>query len=519
MNKKNIYLIINLIIFFSIVLLTMNISRYSSLASDDISWAMLLKDENIFDLLFKNAGKIHGGGYTNLFLTKLFCWKLPEIFHIHPNNFIVFPMGMIKGIILAFLCYFISKFVNIFSRSRTMQCLLFLTSASIFFFLYCPQDIHNYALTFFRYPFSILIFAIFWYFTFKNIMYKSSNNIIKCICISLCAIILGSNLEICIFTSLFLSVLIILYNCIAKIYKANKAIKLFNLNYCFFIPVFILFISSAFFLNSEGFRWIAEERGLNNINITFSCFTEFTKLFIKYYFIKNWIYIVSFIALLCVGISINRNKHDYRGILLAAFMQISLFSVIFSLILCEKTLYELGKYWIEYDSVIFTYQVMSYISIVLLIGFVVRLKKYSKTIRNIYFIILFLLLFISAFLIFNINKLQKIILDEKKELRKINYICDKINHFYYLKNEIPVLPQERKLLFPNLEKCLYILAEYNKTVYNEKIEDVSNYKVIFDDDAINKFNENGGIFSDEELVNMDFSQLWNDEFILNKNKN
>lgn len=89
--------------------------------------------------------------------------------------------------------------------------------------------------------------------------------------ISLCGFTIGTSIEIVIFVSLFLSVIIFSYNCIIFLFSGYKNINhlKFNLDNKFYIPVLVMFIGAFLFTSSEGFKQVAN----SNINRFFGRYT------------------------------------------------------------------------------------------------------------------------------------------------------------------------------------------------------------------------------------------------------
>ena len=110
-----------------------------------------------------------------------------------------------------------------------------------------------------------------------------------------------------------------------------------------------------------------------------------------------------------------------------------------------------------------------------------------------------------------------------KEIKEIQYISEKIIRFYSLRNEIPYIPYEYTMeskysvWFENDEEieCANnsILLAYFTKIY--KNDFVLQQGYCRSRNALEKYYENGGVFTEEELQNIKFSNLFNEDFVLN----
>ena len=82
---------------------------FSALTSNNLAFGTYYENEGIFDALLLDAGKIHGGGYTALFLSKFFSAGLSKIFNIHIADFIGYYLGFIKRRFFLFNASFTGK--------------------------------------------------------------------------------------------------------------------------------------------------------------------------------------------------------------------------------------------------------------------------------------------------------------------------------------------------------------------------------------------------------------------------
>ena len=117
--------------------------------------------------------------------------------------------------------------------------------------------------------------------------------------------------------------------------------------------------------------------------------------------------------------------------------------------------------------------------------------------------------------------------------KRIYYISEKIFRFYILKDEIPVLPDFRDEL--NLYPYWLGITVSGEHIFNSHVityypriyKDIRNdktklhkYKIIRSgyycrEDALEKFYEKGGTFTEKELRELKFSHLLDKNFVLN----
>lgn len=108
-------------------------------------------------------------------------------------------------------------------------------------------------------------------------------------------------------------------------------------------------------------------------------------------------------------------------------------------------------------------------------------------------------------------------------LRENNYIHEKIVRFYNIKNKTAYIPNinlEFTILifgfFDDHDKCTYA-SEYKNNYYDSVYKTNTTFRMVCRaDNGIQKFYEEGGIFTPEELNDIKFERLYNDDFVTNK---
>ncbi len=549
--KQNKFLCINIIIslifFFFIFYLNQNMCLFN----DDLYVGV----DNLNDLsAFKNPLKMHGGGFLCFILFKLFNYSLPTVLNYHISDFISFQVAIFKSVATVLICFLISKFSILFFQSKRILSLFFsITSIYIICLVSNPKEeyfvsglISNFV--YFRYLFILLFFSVFWYFIYKNILFSSNVKTYKLILISLCGFIISSSIEILLFSSFILIFLIIFYNFIINILKKlNVNIKFSDLNFYlnqnFWIPIISFILGALWYITSVGFIDVAKMRGLNNIYIDFDTIKEFSLLYFKLYIADFWLYWIIFIfsIILIIGYCIKSNQNK-KILFLALFMQISIMLAVYSLILCGKTEYT-GNYWLVSGRIIALYKMIILYSLYIFLSVILFEFKKNTPFLNIFerkilvYVIHSILVVCLIFSITFYHTGYKSLLNKNscikfyKSVKKNNYIAEKMLRFYYLKDEVPVLPiqlihdetEENSSYLPffmfggyseNCSNSSFMANIYYPLIYKDNKSIKQGY--CFSRNAYEKFYAKGGIITDEELENINFSRLLNNNFVLNK---
>ena len=304
-----------------------------------------------------------------------------------------------------------------------------------------------------------------------------------------------------------------------------------------FILMFLVLSFAVFsFVSSSGFKEVSMSRGLSNILITKDLLQNFINQYIQLYFLDEIVYWILFIILFVVNIVIAYKKQEIRKLVLPFLLQISILGTIFSLIFCKETYYT-GGFWLVHNHIRFIFLMLIMYPMLMFFSYFVKsliLKYnnhfYKKRIIN-YFVLILVILSIvfmtSLYKTINNNK-YRYFYNKTTNLRIFNYQLEKIFRFYYLKNEVPYLPgyiNDRDIYRfkkPTGEFCF--IDNYNnflQAYYANIYKDTNVYNLIYcvSDKAIEKFYENGGTFTEEELKSIKFSRLFDENFVLNKKTN
>lgn len=505
---------------------------------DDAWYSVYIGNEGIFDCLFDES---HGGKYFGQFLDKFLSMGLPCFFGIHPENFISTWHAFFRALFIIITFLLMSKFVVIYEKSKSLYLLFYIFL--IFFFISIMNiqenglypDIICVYYAYYRYCFSLLFVACFLYFIYKNITGPDENKSkMKLILVSICGYVIGTSSEIAFFGGCALIFLIIIWDSLLKRittkYSGNvflNSLKI-RLNKNFYIPVLFFVTGVILFVSSQGFCQVATSRGISNINVTYDIFKEFTVCFFEKCVLSIQTFWISFILLYAIALYFSIRNKDLKPAVFSAIYVISLFMVMFSLLLLGKSsCVNNGAFWIEHNNILFLYKMLLIIPFGIILSYLYFcMNKNKKYLCVFYSFVILLFCFINIKLFFN-NQIIDIYNFDRNWLylrKQNNYITNKIARFYYINNETVILPIE--LLhqdfhfFDNLDpntNCVFNenqLVSLYKRIYKET-PNVSPY-ICVSDNAINEFYYKGGYITKEELNNLDFNRLFDESYVFKK---
>ena len=539
-NKQICFFYIPLFLF--IILFGIYLGHNFAIFEDDLVYSTYYKSEKIFNCLNFNFG--HGGGYLGYFLSKFLSFGLPNLLSIHPCDFTVFHL-VIKGFFTIITLLLIAKFSTFFYRSKP----IFISVSSFlvfyYFFYLCKLEtlIAGVSYNYYRYSFSLIFFSIVVYFIFENLIKNKKITKFKSILfILLCAFIAGTSSEIIFITLILFSVLILLYQLIiCFISFLRKSPEFWNL-YKFnisksFILIFLVLSFAVFsFVSSSGFKEVAISRGLSNIFITKDLLINFINQYIQLYFLDKIAYWIIFSVIFIVNIITAYQRQEIKKVILPLLLQISILVSVFSLIFCKETYYT-GGFWLVHNHIRFIFSMLILYPLLMLLSYFIKsfilkccnsLDK-KKIINHITLIIMVLSVSFAGLLIETINGNEYRNFYKKIENFKVfHYKLEKVFRFYYLKKEVPYLPgyinyrDIYRFKKPTGEFCFIdrynnFLQAYYANIYKD--DNVYNLLYCVSDKAFEKFYENGGAFTEEELKSIKFSRLFDENFVLNKETN
>lgn len=504
----------------------MYIQRYTGFWGDDFWFSRYSNNLELLESLhFEKGG--HGGGYIGLFLCKFFSYGLPLWLNIHPADFVGSWHSAIKSVFFIFILLLMSKFSTFYNKSKWLYLSTVLFLAFYIFYLTTFSNITWISYNFYRYLCSLIPLSFLLYYIYKNslINYKKAK-LPELVVVCVCAYIVGSSLELIFYGILFFACLLVFYNIVVKLLSKIKNLNIdfeilkLNLNYKFYIPVCVMSTAILLFTQSSGYKSVASSRGMENINISSDLFHEFTHLYIIKCFQDIWFYWVAFLILLIVSAIFMSKRSEIKKIVFPLLLLTSILVVVYSLILCGKTFTDCGfpQYYLNHGNIIAVYKLLILYPFFILIGYVYKLAKRNKFIK----ILIVSILLISPFYFFSISVERiKYQLEFFYSIKKQQYVIEKIMRFYYLNNETPII--EPKEFGAIIKQCMEIWEEYPSSnrflcpldlIY--KNNDATRLGVIIGTDSIEKYYKKGGVFTEEELKELKFENLKDDNFVLNK---
>lgn len=396
-NIKNVFFyFFVLVIFILIVGVYAYFSRYSCFWGDDFWYTRFFEPNGLFDTLSFTRGG-HGGGYIGFFFCKLFSFGMPLYLNIHPCDFINTYHSIIRGLFFAIALLLISKFSTFYNHSKLVYALSFLLLGGICFFNFVfAECVINIGYSFYRYLFSFIPFSILWYYLYKNLIEENNkSNKFEFVVAFISAYFVGTSLEIMSFGSVCLAVMLIIYNYILKFPFAQKTddknLKL-NIDFKFYLLICTMFFTTYMFASSIGFKEVATYRGMSNISITFDILKEYLQLYFNVCFVNEWFYWLLFIIFFSIFFINAKKQNEIKKVILPLFMQISILTVMFSLILCGKT-YEyshnytvLFGFWLHHSNIVFAYKLLILIPLLISFDYCYNFVKNNPLVNIILFI-------------------------------------------------------------------------------------------------------------------------------------
>ena len=545
LNKKNVNLLCNIfIVFISLfcMFFLIYLHQNSVFYGDDFQFGTYSRNPNIFDGFFKYIFTIHGGGIISLLLTRLTCFTIPLLLGIHPADFICREVGIIQSIFLIILFITYLNFLAFSKRVKILNTAFYLFICT--FYLYTTKIIADFVYSnnnnFWRYPFTFIFFNILFLFFYKTTTSKNKKiSTFQYALVLLSCIVCAINNEFIIYSFTAIFCLFFLYYLFAKfIIKSDKLIQIELSFKNFYIPAIIFFTSALWYVNIPGYKNIYSSRVpyINLLEIKNS-FCDYTVSYIKVLFIDFIWYWIAFLIIFIFCIMIAKKKKEITKIIIPLFPVISALAILFSFVLCPKGSYE-NNFWFYRDTLQLSYRMICIIPLFIYLDYIFKnLRK--RTTSKLFKTMIFTIIFISGIFFINIILTINSYVDFSDKQR--NYIADKMLRFYYLKNETPILYRYNNggtgchsnlynmtdpdiagnevdyVEYPDKTICTHkhaYIPNYYIAVYGQIPEELIESGIYYSYDAFEKFYENGGSFTQEELKKLPFSRLRDDNFVL-----
>ena len=455
----------------------------------------------------------------NMFLGKI----LFEITNIHPNDIQNNLIAFIKSIIVVFICILITKSFFIFIQDKfkninsTKFVLLFcITFLLIFLMLfnnfYFYNGIHQRVymgvpetIVFIEYEFHIIFYFIYMMKIIYNYTYDKFYDNKFYILIIILTFLLGISAEL-------INIPLLIFMTIFMLIMTIKT----DLNNTFFKYMFlyiILLISSSIYYSNANDHFISW-----GANISLKQY--FTTQFIPY--LKDYLFcfipeslLLSVIALIIAFtfyiFQRNKTEKDKRFIQIISISILS-FYCFFLIMFIFGEPDEGIPFYIDMIKWKDFYRVISLFYLTITIGYIIDNKfKFDLSVKVKSLIIITILILLSKFLIFDYFKNMNEYRNMYKDIREIQYICEKYTRQNYKKGEkvIIYLPTKYEKSYNYLTENMYFPIfdwMYMYRVTKTKIR-------IPDNDIIIRFSDTNAVnnYTEEELKNIKFTSLLKDE--------
>lgn len=479
------------------------IFNYVGTYSNDDWWAAFYWSKSfIFNLLSSDQGLIWSWHFEK-FLMQI----IPSVFHIHPLQNIFVPI--VKGINFA-LCIFILSLFFKPSIKKIPNPLVVLINALIIFNIIFLVDIQiivqiNQHL---KYVLNLILGGAIWYIwsnEFLNDKFLSRKNILRD-CIYAIVLAFAGHLvnipTIVFYNSLF----------IYEIFKSKRYLTNLKNLLPAYIPFAVIYIiCGILYMNIPGLTYIRANRVPSESIIIYS-FTHFADFSQKLFGnIFDYRYVCGLFVLTLIGLAVlivKRKAIDKRYILISAAIFIANFAFQYSLLTCGTTYYDGKSYWFVSNEIKATFLFYLLLNCNVIYGCL------FDSIKNIKYKITFILTSIIIInLIYPLNKAfdtVKLAYNGEIVQRTAIYKTNKIFRYYALKSDVIYIPIEyySQVNVFNTQKVFDMLIRNLSKIYNINLEE-KKYKLI-DKKLINE----AELFTEDEINNIDFKKLYDDNFIL-----
>ena len=543
-NKIKKYIILYFFIFLFIILKMIIICNDETiLIGDDLHFAYESATENnselnLFNMCinqYTNLFSRYNCGLISHFLVKTINVIIPFLFNVHPDDFIITTLPIIKGSCYFFIIYLLSKFSQFYLKDKKIaSSIMIALSFLIFFIAKCyGTDIFTANTNFYSYSLGLLFLCTFMHSIFKIIVKNKTLNKKELIYLILNAIILANCSTVGSFITGIYLALIITYNIFFYFLQKRRFVKdttyeklKFNLNKKFFSASCTFFLTLLCMWNFTSIYKIGlSGRTIKTFEIDIMQIKEYINVLINEY---SFLLIYFIILIILFPLLLKRKLLRIKTINLSLLLQLSLLATLTGLFFSGKE-ENLNNYWIQIPTIKTTITIIATIPIILLLNnfsFLIRNIKLRKFIITSIFIIL-ATTFSYTFLQEIINfKQTSIELKYTSNKHAVRYIEEKMLRFYLLKGETPILPRhplsagmtyEPFFLYEN-KICVnnhFMITRYYPIIYRDT--KYIDKQLCFYEDAYEQFYKRGGRIYKFELENIKFSRLFDEDFVLNKN--
>jgi len=471
--------------------------------SNDDWWAGFFWTKNII----KNILDTDQGLLWSWHFEKFLMHVLPSVLHWHPQQNIF--VAIVKGIDFALYAFLLSLFFKPMVKKIPNPLVVLINTLLVFYIIFLVDIviiIHiNQHLKYFL---NLIIGGFIWYIWINEFLNNKfllkENRIRDCI---FAFILAFSGHLVNIPTIVFLTGLVLYEIFKTKDYSANLK-KLLPV----LIPLVLIYaICLLLYLNIPGFTYQRNIRAPQDpiLIYSFTHFWDFTQKFFECIFSKKYIW--SFLILNVIGfigLFFNRNKIDKKYLVITISIFLANFVFQYSLLTCGTTFYDHKSYWFKSSELQVTFLCYLVINCNIIYGCLYRCINKTK-----FKIAYILSIFILINLIYPINiaiKNIKSAYNAEIIQRIAIYKVNKLYRYYSLKQGNTIyLPAE---YYNHINNYIGPIILVNFTNNMELIYHVKNKKKveITDKKVINEYE----LFTEEEIENIDFKKLYDDNFIL-----
>ena len=550
MTKKTIENILNSITFITIIAIITYLLRFDIYEHDDFAMSFLY-DSNFWNVLKESD---HGRYFSTIYMKFVVTYSM-WIQNIHPNMD-VFPK-IVTGFNIALLTLIISRFITAPFKSR-LSPLWFLITFVILMNIYwiSPTNIYRYN-QHFAYQSNLIWFFLGWG-VFSSYIINNTKPLSKDLLRnSFLSFMLGVTAHFNTISSIGILGVLFCYAFIVFVIQEQKNInKVFqnfkNLGRGVYIPLLTFVIGNILYFSASSFQRLLSSRTSaegSRILHTFSLLPEFFPRWIWHVFISTQAryFIVAIIisSIIILWNKTNIQKH-IRVLVIAWALVIGAGFFNASLILTGKSYYDEVSFWLISSDLKLLTRMIFLSALWLLLGYIISIYKdiFQDTFikkdptKKLYINIIVFLLILVAPAVKAVKLIQNSdFITNSKEYRTNWYITEKIYRFYSLQKLDAVLPApqdqspywHRQLYHSSVESPIdwtggaYITYNYPLVYYKEQeLRNQSPYKDHFvsysmtnNDIALTIYSNMGGIFTDQELEELNFNKLFDTNFVLN----
>ena len=502
-NKKFLYLIGNFFVFIAVFILLEILLQESFFFLDDFGSAIMFSD-NIFYF------PINGIPIASFF-DRFFGNVLPQFLNIHPSEVNRLIFSHIESFVMTYLFFTISKIFRFKKDFNFTQLVYFIFTAAAILYFVLEQPLMLFVYDgFFRMFFA----AVLWIFLFlileKNLVITIQQKVFTGL---MTFLVCTSNEMICITTLTGLMIYAFFHK------KENKNFS-YILALCALLGFILIFSTGAF------------SRKCDDDVFSFQVFANFftDKLnfcydYFKYIIVKHALGLsLIIIQIATIKIKIEENENVKRTIHLAISFLAGIFIFFFMLKALGRTHYQPGNYWLIHEDLHVIYSMIIFTLNSVLLKIIIENQCIKAFIVNI-----FLIVSTTILLFFDYQEYSKVINEKIRPHKKIYYQIEKILRVASLHKKTALLDES---YYEDLELhpffFFFDVREKNRIYKNSfcvdllnQIEKDEDMKIIYgfmytDKEKADKdFANNNGMFSEEELQNINFNNLLDKEFLLN----